>query len=147
MKLILKENIPSLGTMGSVAEVKAGYARNYLLPRGLAVVANEANESELKHHLAMLERRKAKELEKVRALATEIERTSVTVTKQVGEDERIFGTVTTTELEALLLEEGIKVSRKNIKLEEDIKKVGVFTASVHLHPEVDAAFKVWVVAE
>ena len=80
-------------------------------------------------------------------MAASIEKTSVTVTKQVGEDERIFGSVTTNELEDLLAQENIKVSRKDISILEDIKKVGVYTAQVKVHSEVTAKFKVWVVAQ
>lgn len=79
-------------------------------------------------------------------MASAIEKTSVTVTKQVGEDEKIFGSVTNAELEQLLAGEGIKVSRKDITILDDIKKVGVYAAQVKLHSDVSAKFKVWVVA-
>ena len=86
-------------------------------------------------------------LAEAKALATQIEKTAVTVYKQTGEDERIFGSVTTAELEELLNQEGHKVSRRDISLVEEIKKVGVYHGQVKLHPEVTAKFKVWVVAK
>lgn len=147
MKLILNENVESLGRIGDLVTVKDGYARNFLLPKGLGVIANERNKKALERQIATLEKKREQALAEAKKLASEIEKTSVTVTKQVGEDERIFGTVTTAELEALLAEEGLKISRKQIKLAEEIKKVGVYSAEVHLQAEVNAKFKVWVVAE
>lgn len=145
MKLILNQNVENLGSIGDIVRVKDGYARNYLLPRGLGVVANEGNQKALKQHLKVLEKKKALILDEAKKFAASIEKVSVTVTKQVGEDEKIFGSVTTAELQELLAAEGVKVDRKDIRLSEDIKKVGCFTAEVKVHPEVGAKFKVWVV--
>jgi len=147
MKVILSQNVSSLGSMGEIVNVKNGYARNYLLPRGFAILANEENKSGLQHQIGIIERRKAKVFGQAKSLAAQIEKTSVTVTKPVGENEKIFGSVTATELEELLGQEGIKVSKKDISILEDIKKVGVYSAEVKLHPEVSAKFKVWVVAQ
>lgn len=147
MKVILNHNVDTLGSIGEVMSVRDGYARNFLIPRGLAVPANEANQAQLSHHMRVLEKRRAKVLAEAKQLSAAIEKTSVTVTKQVGEDEKIFGSVTTAELEELLAQENIKVSRKDITLSEEIKKVGVYTAQVKLHKDVVAKFKVWVVAQ
>lgn len=147
MKLILNQNIESLGSIGEIVKVKDGYARNYLIPRGLASVANEGNEKALSHQLKVLEKKKAVLLDEAKKFASAIEKATITVTKQVGEDEKIFGSVTTAEIEELLATEGIAVSRKNIRLTEEVKKVGVYTAEVKVHPEVVAKFKVWVVAQ
>ena len=146
MRLILNQNVENLGRIGELVKVKAGYGRNFLIPRGLGSVANEGNQAALNHQLRLLEKKKALILADAKKLAAIIEKISVTVTKQVGEDERIFGSVTTAELEELLTQEGVKVARKDIKLSEEIKKVGVFTAEVKVHPEVSAKFKIWVVA-
>ncbi len=146
MKLILSQNVENLGRIGELVKVKNGYARNFLIPRGLGLVANEGNQSALNHQLRLLDKKKALILGEAKKAAANIEKISVTVTKQVGEDERIFGSVTTTELEELLAAEGVKVSKKDIKLSEDIKKVGVYSAEVRVHPEVTAKFKIWVVA-
>jgi large subunit ribosomal protein L9 len=147
MKVILSNNVPSLGSIGDVVNVRNGYARNYLIPRSLASVANEANETALAHQKRVLEKKKAQILADAKKQAAVIEKIAVTVSKQVGEDERIFGSVTTAELEALLTQEGVKISRRDITINEEIKKVGVFSAQVKLHPEVSARFKVWVVAQ
>lgn len=147
MKLILNKNVDDLGGVGDIVNVRPGYARNYLLPRGLAILANEENQSALEHHKRTLNKKRLKLLQDAKSLASSIEKTSVTVAKQVGEDERIFGSVTAGELETLLGQEGIKVSKKDISISEEIKKVGVYTAQVKLHPEVNAKFKVWVVAQ
>ncbi|MEY4631626.1 MAG: hypothetical protein RIQ81_1746 [Pseudomonadota bacterium] len=146
MKVILSHDVDSLGRVGDIVNVRNGYARNFLLPRGLGMPANEENEAALAHHKRILDRKRAALLAEAKKLATAIEKTSVTVAKQVGEDEKIFGSVTTAELEQLLSAEGIKVSRKDITLLDDVKKVGVYAAQVKLHSDVSAKFKVWVVA-
>ncbi|MES2745399.1 MAG: 50S ribosomal protein L9 [Bdellovibrionota bacterium] len=146
MKLILSQNVENLGRIGEIVKVKNGYARNFLIPRGLGAVANEGNQASLKHQIRLLDKKKAVILGEAKKAASNIEKISVTVTKQVGEDEKIFGSVTTAELEELLLAEGVKVSKKDIKLNEEIKKVGVYSADVKVHPEVTAKFKIWVVA-
>jgi large subunit ribosomal protein L9 len=146
MKLILSQNVENLGRIGDLVKVKNGYARNFLIPRGLGLVANEGNQSALNHQLRLLDKKKALILGEAKKAASNIEKISVTVTKQVGEDEKIFGSVTTAELEDLLAAEGVKVSKKDIKLSEEIKKVGVYSAEVKVHPEVTAKFKIWVVA-
>jgi large subunit ribosomal protein L9 len=147
MKVILNQDVSTLGHIGEIVNVRNGYARNYLLPRGIAGMANEANEAALKHHRRILDKKKAQLLAEAKALAAQIEKIAVTVYKQTGEDERIFGSVTTAELEDLLNQEGHKVSRRDISLVEEIKKVGVYHGQVKLHSEVTAKFKVWVVAK
>ena len=147
MKVILNQDVSTLGRIGEIVSVRNGYARNYLLPRGIAGVANEANEAALKHHRRILDKKKAQLLAEAKSLAAQIEKISVTVYKQTGEDERIFGSVTTAELEDLLNQEGLKVSRRDISLVEDIKKVGVYHGQVKLHSDITAKFKVWVVAK
>jgi large subunit ribosomal protein L9 len=147
MKVILNQDVSALGRIGEIVNVRNGYARNFLLPRGMAAVANEANEAALKHHRRILDKKKAQLLAEAKTLAAQIEKTAVTVYKQTGEDERIFGSVTTAELEELLNQEGLKVSRRDMTLVEDIKKVGVYHGQVKLHADVTAKFKVWVVAK
>lgn len=147
MRVILTQDVKKLGTIGDIVNVKDGYARNFLLPREVAVVANVSNKAELDHQKRVLDRKKAKVLAEVKKLASNIEKVSVTIAKRTGEDEKIFGTVTTVELEAKLKEAGVDVDRRDIALTEDVKKVGVYSAEVRLHSEVTAKLKFWVVAE
>jgi large subunit ribosomal protein L9 len=147
MKIILNQNIDNLGQIGDIVKVRDGYARNYLFPRQLAARANEGNKAALEHHLRIIEKKKVKILGDAKAIANQIEKISVTVYKQVGEEEKIFGSVTTAELEELVTQQGVKISRKDIILEGDIKKVGVYSAKVKIHPDVSAKFKFWVAAE
>jgi len=147
MRLILNNDVDVLGSAGDVVNVRDGYARNYLLPRGLAVAANERNKAMLDHQMRSIEKKRAIALTAAKALASQIEKCSVTVAKQVGEEEKIFGSVTTSELEELLRAEGVKVSKKDISIIEDIKKIGVYSAQVKVHQDVTAKFKVWVVAQ
>ena len=146
MKVILTHEVPNLGAIGEVVTVRNGYARNYLVPRGLAAVANEENQKALAHHKRVLDRRREKLFAEAKSLAAKIEKVSVTVTKQVGEDEKIFGSVTVAELEELLKAEGLNVSKKDITLLEEVKKVGVYSAQVKLRGDIAPKFKVWVVA-
>ena len=147
MRIILTEDVENLGASGSEVEVKRGYARNYLLPRSLAVVANRRNKALNEHYKRVVVRRQEKLMTTAKDKASRIEKLSLTVSKQVGEDERIFGTVTTAELEKLFAAEGIEVSRKDITIDEEIKKTGIYEAEVKL-PDANlvARFKVWVVA-
>lgn len=147
VKLILNQDVDNLGVIGDIVNVRAGYARNYLLPRGFAVQASEKNEAELKHRLKVLEKKKALVLAEAKKMASAIEKVSVTIAKQVGEEEKIFGSVTTHELADALAKEGLKIDRKDIQLVDDIKKVGVYAAQVKLHSGVTAKFKIWVVAQ
>jgi large subunit ribosomal protein L9 len=147
MKVILTNDVSSLGSIGQIVNVRNGYARNFLFPRGLASMANESNKAALDHQIKVLEKKRAVSLANAKTLAAKIEKTSVTVSKQVGEDERIFGSVTAGELETLLKAEGIDISKKDIEILEEIKKVGVYSAQIKLLPDVVAKFKVWVVAQ
>ena len=147
MRVILSHDVDHLGTVGDIVKVKPGYARNFLFPRGFAVLANEGNKAQLDHTLRVLEKKKAAQLAEAKELGSKIEKVSVTVSKQVGEDERIFGTVTSAEVTDLLNAEGFKVSKKDVTLSEDIKSVGVYSADVKLSAGVKSTFKVWVVAQ
>ncbi|MCB9228775.1 MAG: 50S ribosomal protein L9 [Deltaproteobacteria bacterium] len=147
MKLILTEDVPSLGSIGSIVSVKGGYGRNFLLPRGFAVPANESNTKQLEHHKRVLKAKKEKVLAEKRALAAKIEKLSLEVAKQVGEDERIFGSVTNHELAELLEKQGYQIPKKDIHIPEAVRTVGVYTADVRLHTEVVAQLKFWVVSQ
>ena len=146
MRVILTEDVAGLGSSGAEVVVKGGYARNYLLPSRLAVVANRRNKAINDHHRRVITRQQEKLLTAAKTKAEQISKLSLTVARQVGEGERIFGTVTTGELEKLIKAEGIEVSRKEIVLAEDIKKTGIYEAEIKLHPQLTTKFKIWVVA-
>lgn len=147
MRVILTEDINNLGRIGDIISVKNGYARNFLLPRKVAVVANESSETALKHQLSILDKKRQESLIAAQKKADVIGKISITVTKAVGEEERIFGSVTHAEIAELLAAEGVEVSKKDVSVSEDIKKIGVYTGEVKLHPEVVAQFKIWVVSQ
>lgn len=144
MKVILKENIDTLGHIGDIVKVAPGYARNYLLPRGLAIEATTRNAKALEHAKRQMEYKKNKVLELAKALAAKIEALTLTIVHQAGEEGKLFGSVTNMELAEKLKEQGIDLDRKKIALAEPIKHVGEFTAAVKLHPEVSATLKVVV---
>src|SRR5512136_686060 len=142
MKVILKENIDTLGHIGDIVKVAPGYARNYLIPKGLAIEATMKNAKALDHVKRQMEYKKNKLLEQVKALAARIEAISLTLAHQAGEEGKLFGAVTNMELAEQLNAQGIEIDRKKIVLAEPIKHVGEFTATVKLHPEVSANLKV-----
>ena len=145
MKVILRENDTKLGKAGDVVEVKDGYAHNYLIPRNLAVRADAGHMKRLEHERKILRDREEKHAKQARDLAEKINTTSCTIPVQVGEEDRIFGSVTAIDIVDSLSKEGVEVERKSIHLEEPIKSLGVFTVPVKLGPDVEAKLKVWVV--
>ncbi len=147
MMVLLQSNVANLGHIGEMVKVKPGYARNFLFPRGMAVLADSRNKKQLEHQQKIADIRKKKALDEARGLAAKVAAVSVTVQKPVGEEDKIFGSVTTQELASAFEKEGIVVDRRAITINEEIKKVGVFQGSVKLHPEVSSDFKIWVVAQ
>ena len=142
MKVILKENIDTLGHIGDIVKVAPGYARNYLIPKGLAIEATEKNAKALDHLKRQMEYKKNKVLEQAKGLAARIEAISINLAHQAGEEGKLFGSVTNMELAEHLKAQGIEIDRKKIVLAEPIKHVGEFTATVKLHPEVNANLKI-----
>ncbi|NOZ86937.1 MAG: 50S ribosomal protein L9 [Deltaproteobacteria bacterium] len=147
MKVILREDVSDLGSMGEFVEVKPGYARNYLLPKKLAVIATTKNIKQLEHERNVIHQRMEKAKLEAEKLAKRIESLSVTVAKQVGEEDRIFGSVTAKEIEESLREEGIRINRRNIQLEEPIRSLGVYQVTIKLYKDIMPSLKVWVVAK
>lgn len=143
MKVILQENIDTLGHIGDIVKVAPGYARNYLLPRGLAVEATVRNAKALEHAKRQLEYKKNKVLEQAKGLAAKIEAITLTISHQAGEEGKLFGSVTNMELAEKLKELGIEIDRKKI-VAEPIKHLGESTAAVKIHPDVTATLKVSV---
>lgn len=147
MRIILTEDVPSLGTIGNTVSVKDGYARNYLLPRSKAILANESNTKALEHHKRYLEARRKKVLGQFQGMAGELVKLSLQVLKRAGADEKIFGSVTTAELAEGIKAAGHEVSKRQITIPADVKKLGTYEADVKLHSEVTAKVKFTVVAE
>ena len=146
MKVILKENIETLGHIGDIVKVAPGYARNYLLPKGLAVEATEKNAKALEHVKRQMAYKKDKALESARNLAGKLGELSVELLHKAGEEGKLFGSVTNMEIAAYLKEKGFEIDRKTIQLSEPIKHLGEFDVPVKIHPEVSATLKVKVAA-
>ena len=147
MKVILTQTVDRLGRAGDCVNVKGGYARNYLFPKNMAKDATPGNiralES-LKKKQAVEDENKLKE---AKELAVKIGNISITVNAKAGEEEKLFGTVTAEMISKALEAENVSIDKKDIALDEPIKKLGVYQVSVKLHPEVRAVLKVWIVKE
>ncbi|MCM2359726.1 MAG: 50S ribosomal protein L9 [Geobacteraceae bacterium] len=142
MKVILKENMENLGHIGDIVKVAPGYARNYLLPRGLALEATSRNAKALDHAKRQMEYKKNKVLEVAKQFAARIEGIALVLPHQAGEEGKLFGSVTNMELAEQLKAQGIEVDRKKIALAEPIRQLGEYTVAVKVHPEVTAKLKV-----
>jgi len=147
MKIILTEDIPQLGSAGDLLTVKDGFARNYLIPYNKAVNATTENVKNLAHQKRQVEEKLNKIKREAEKLAKKIELVSCTVPKTVGEEDKLFGSVTSIDIHNSLKNEGIEVDKKAVILDEPIKNLGIFTVPVKLHAEVTANLKVWVVKE
>jgi large subunit ribosomal protein L9 len=147
MLVLLQANLSNLGHIGDLVKVRPGYARNYLFPRSLAVLADERNKKQLEHRRREADAKKQKSLAQAQDLAATLNALSLTIQKPVGQEDKIFGTVTTQELSDAFLAAGYTIDRRMITILDDIKLVGVYKASVKLHPEVSAQFNIWVVAQ
>ena len=145
VQLLLIQSVDHLGKQGDVVTVKRGYALNYLLPQGLATVAND-------HHKRMVEKHKAKlnEIEKarlasLRQLSEAIGKQSVTIEANANEEGHLYGSVNVNEIVSALKAVGIHVTTDQVRLEGPLKELGLYTVKIHLHAEIDAELKVWVV--
>ena len=147
MKVILCENVPNLGEMGATVKVAAGYARNYLLPRKLAVSADSGSAKQIEHEMRIIRRREEKLHAEMAKVAKQLEGVTVEIKARAGEEDRIFGSVTTMHIAEGLKALGREVDRKAITLEEPIKTLGIHMASVRLAKGVNATVKVWVTKE
>ncbi len=146
MKVILKENIETLGHIGDIVKVAPGYARNYLIPKGLAIEATEKNAKALEHAKRQMAYRKNKALESARVLAAKLEALAIEIAHQAGEEGKLFGSVTTMELAAYLKDKGFDIDRRTIVQTEPIKHIGDYSVTVKIHPEVSATLKVTIKA-
>src|SRR6056297_2470653 len=147
MQLILREDVDKLGESGDIVEVRAGYGRNYLIPQGKAMMATDGALKQVERMKEQAERRAELTVERAQDMAERLETTSVTIPVEVGEDERIHGSVTTQDIANALEERDISIDKRKITLDQDIKTLGEYTATVSLISEIKAQIKVWVVKE
>ena len=147
MKIILKKEVANLGEAGDVVEVKSGYGRNYLIPQGFACAATQSALKQLEETKRQRAHKEAKLIADAEALAAKIAATPVTVAVKVSESGKIYGSVTTAQIEEALKAAGVGVDKKNISLVDDIKTVGEYEATVKCYKAVKGTVKVTVVAE
>ncbi len=145
--VILKENIDGLGTIGDVVSVKAGYARNYLVPQGLASIADERNVKALEHQKRQLARKLEKVTQDAQALKARIEKVTCEFSQRASEEGKLFGSVTSMDIEAKLKEAGIEIDRKKIQLSDAIKSLGEHAVAIKLDAGIVADIKVVVAQE
>lgn len=145
MKVILTRDVDELGKVGEVIEVKAGYGRNYLMPRNLAIPATRGNLRAIDELKTQQELQSSKMRREAEGIKSRIEKVSCTAEVNVGEDDKVFGSVTAAAIAELLLADGIEVDRKKILLDEPLKALGVYTIPIKINSEVNANLKVWVV--
>ncbi len=147
MKVILRKDHEKLGKVGAVVEVKDGFARNFLIPKGIAYAANDGNMRALTEEKHQAERRAHKEEQSATRTAAELEKISLTLKMKVGEDEKLFGSVTGQMIADELASKGFTLDKRSIVLEDPIKALGIYTVDVKLHHNVTGKVKVWVVRE
>ncbi len=147
MEVILRETVQGLGKEGEIVRVRPGYARNYLLPKGLAALTSGADAKKVEHQRRMLADKHKRELRTLTDLATRISQTEVRIPVRTGEEDRVFGSVTNSDIAEALAVQGIEVDRRKIVVEDPIRALGVYTVAVRLSREVTAELKVWVVKE
>jgi large subunit ribosomal protein L9 len=147
MEVILREDIRTLGKAGELVRVKPGYARNYLLPQGLAYEATEGNRKRILAETKARATRLSAERHEAEAEAARLGAVALTFTRKAGEGDKLFGSITAQDIAVGLLEKGHDVDRRKIELDQPIKSVGSHTVKIRLHPEVHAEVQVSVVAE
>lgn len=147
MQVILREQLDNLGNPGDVVDVKPGYARNYLIPKGKAFEATASNVRRIEHEKAQHEKREAEVLTAARQRAGTLEGVSLTFHARAGQEGKLFGSITSADIADKLAEMGLEVDRRQIELDEPIKGLGVFTVPIRLHPAVRPEVKVWVIQE
>jgi large subunit ribosomal protein L9 len=145
MRVILKSEVPSLGDAGDIVKVSDGYGRNFLMPRGLAIPASEGSVREAEHQKRVAEAIRRKQLAGAHALAKQLEGTAVSIRRETGDDEKLFGSVSNRDIAAALAEEGIVVDRRTIQLNDPIRSIGLFNVPVRLHKDVSAQVRVYVI--
>jgi large subunit ribosomal protein L9 len=147
MKVILKQNVPSLGKAGDLVKVNDGYARNLLIPKGLATEANEKNIKTFEHEKKNILQRAEKEQKAAQDQAAKLSEVTLTIARKVGDQDKIFGSVTSKDIELALQEKGFSIDKKMIVHDEQIKSLGEFKVKIKLHSGIEAEITLNVVGE
>lgn len=147
MKVILKQDVESLGKIGEIVDVKPGYARNYLIPKGMGMTATDKNIRRWQVEQQQSQLKMTRDRKNAEKLAEKLNEVSCTAMVTVGEEDKVFGSVTTQTIADLLKEKGFDIDRKKIVLDEPIKALGIYTIPIKLHTDVEAQIKLWVVKE
>jgi large subunit ribosomal protein L9 len=145
MKVILKEDVKNIGSMGQIIDVADGFGRNYLVPKGLAVDANIKNIKSLEHEKKVIQEKAKKIKNQAQDLATKISNTTLVIKVKAGEEGKLFGSVTTMDIAEQLKNEGIDIDKKKISIEETIKRLGSYAVKVRIHPEIVSEVNVQVI--
>ncbi|MCM8822498.1 MAG: 50S ribosomal protein L9 [Candidatus Omnitrophica bacterium] len=146
MKIILIKDVKDLGNQGDTVEVRNGYARNYLIPRGFAIEASKENLKKIEKIKQVAAARKEKLLKEAESLQKQLNKISITIEANAGEEEKLFGSITSDDIvNSLKSQHDIQIDKHQIKIEEPIKKLGIYKIPVHLIGEINAELKVWVV--
>ncbi len=144
-ELLLAEDVPSLGNRGDIVRVKSGYARNYLIPQGLATVATDHNKRMVEKHQSRLEELQAQRLKETKELASALGKYSVTLEANANADGHLYGSIVAKDISQALKSSGYAVESDHIRLEGPLKELGMYTVKIQLHSEIDTEVKVWVV--
>jgi large subunit ribosomal protein L9 len=147
MEVILREHVENLGRRGDVVKVAPGYARNYLLPRKLALAVSEGNKRIIARERQLADAHEAEEKQTAEALASRLAATELSIERRVGETEALYGSVTSADIAEALAAKGLEIEKRKIQLDEPIKAIGEFTVPVRLHRDVTAQLKVHVVKQ
>ena len=147
MEIILREAVPHLGAAGDVVKVKDGYARNYLLPKGLAYPATEGNKKRIAFESERIAKVRAGEKQAAEAEAGRLAGISLSFPMKVGEEEKLYGSVTAGDIQRRLEEQGIRIDKRKVDLAEPIRSLGEFSVGIKLHPEVRPEIQIVVVKE
>jgi large subunit ribosomal protein L9 len=147
MKVILREDVRNIGSMGQIIDVADGFGRNYLVPRGLAIEANTKNIKSLEHEKKVIQEKAKKIRNQAQDLAGKISNTTLVIKAKAGEEGKLFGSVTTMDIAEQLKKEGFDIDKKKISMEEPIKRIGSHAVKIKIHPEIATEVKVQVIEE
>jgi large subunit ribosomal protein L9 len=147
MEVILRQTVENVGKPGDVVNVKPGFARNYLIPRGLAFPATEGYKKQISTQKARLESAESDRVKAAQDIASRLEQVSLTFSARVGEEEKLFGSVTAADIAEQLQAQGFDIEKRQVELHEPIKSLGVYRIPIRLHAEVHPEVRVWVIKQ